>query len=89
MKAFLAGYPETAKAMQLIGNHPVSSGFDNSTYNGLDAFRFINCERRGDPGSLVDGARPPVRVNQHDGPWKGRQELPMMRLVFGNSARGV
>jgi hypothetical protein len=24
MKAFLAGYPETAKAMQLIGNHPVS-----------------------------------------------------------------
>jgi hypothetical protein len=31
MKAFLAGYPETAKAMQLIGNHPVSSGFDNST----------------------------------------------------------
>jgi len=42
MKVFLASYPETAKAMQLIGNHPVSSGFDNSTYNSLDAFRFIN-----------------------------------------------
>jgi len=26
MKTFLASYPETAKAMQLIGNHPVSSG---------------------------------------------------------------
>ncbi|HET9375653.1 MAG TPA: catalase family peroxidase [Chthoniobacterales bacterium] len=42
LKAFLARYPETAKAMQLIGNHPVSSGFDNSTYNSLNAFRFIN-----------------------------------------------
>jgi catalase len=42
MKAFLAKYPETAKAMQLIGNRPISSGFDNSTYNSLNAFRFIN-----------------------------------------------
>ena len=42
MKAFLASYPETAKAMQLIGNRPISSGFDNSTYNSLNAFRFIN-----------------------------------------------
>ena len=42
MKAFLARYPETARAMSLIGDRPVSSGFDNSTYNGLNAFRFIN-----------------------------------------------
>ena len=42
MKTFLDNYPETAKAMQLIGNRPISSGFDNSTYNGLNAFRFIN-----------------------------------------------
>ena len=42
MKAFLDSYPETAKAMQLIGNRPISSGFDNSTYNSLNAFRFIN-----------------------------------------------
>jgi catalase len=42
MKAFLASYPKTAKAMQLIGNRPISSGFDNSTYNSLNAFRFIN-----------------------------------------------
>jgi len=51
MKAFLASYPETAKAMQLIGNRPISSGFDNSTYNSLDAFRFIN----------ASGAVTPVR----------------------------
>ena len=42
MKAFVASYPETAKAMPLIGNRPISSGFDNSTYNSLNAFRFIN-----------------------------------------------
>jgi catalase len=42
IKAFLAANPETAKAMQLIHENPVSSGFDNSTYNSLDAFRFIN-----------------------------------------------
>jgi catalase len=42
MKAFLASYPEAAKAMPLIGNRPISSGFDNSTYNSLNAFRFID-----------------------------------------------
>jgi catalase len=42
MNAFFAKYPESAKAMELIRSHPVSSGFDNSTYNSLNAFRFIN-----------------------------------------------
>ncbi len=42
MGAFLAKYPESAKALQLIRGQPVSSGFADSTYNGLNAFRFIN-----------------------------------------------
>ena len=42
MEGFLAKYPESATAIQLIHNHPVSSGFENSTYNSLNAFRFIN-----------------------------------------------
>ena len=42
MRAFIARYPETARAMSLIGDRPVSSGFDDSTYNSLNAFRFIN-----------------------------------------------
>jgi catalase len=42
LKAFLAKYPETAKAMQIIHSHPISSGFDNSAFNSLDSFRFIN-----------------------------------------------
>jgi catalase len=42
MKAFLEGHPASAHALKIIGSHPVSSGFDNTTYNGLDAFRFID-----------------------------------------------
>jgi catalase len=42
MNDFLIKYPESAKAIQLIRTYPVSSGFENSTYNSLDAFRFIN-----------------------------------------------
>ena len=44
MKAFLAGHPESAKAIQLIHSNPVSSGFANSTFNSLNAFRFINAQ---------------------------------------------
>jgi len=42
MNAFLLKHPESAKALQLIRNQPVSSGFADSAYNSLDAFRFIN-----------------------------------------------
>jgi catalase len=42
MQAFLAKYPETAKALQMIRSHPPSSGFANTTFNSLNAFRFIN-----------------------------------------------
>jgi catalase len=42
MQAFLAKYPESAKAMQVIRTHPMSSGFENSSFNSLNAFRFIN-----------------------------------------------
>jgi catalase len=44
MSAFVAKHPEFAKAMQLIRSQPVSSGFADSTYNSLNAFRFINAD---------------------------------------------
>ena len=44
MSAFLAKHPETAKALQLIHRQPATSGFADSTYNGLNAFRFINAQ---------------------------------------------
>jgi catalase len=42
MDHFLAKHPESAKALQLIQSYPFSSEFENSTYNSLSAFRFIN-----------------------------------------------
>jgi catalase len=51
MKSFFAAHPESAKAVALIRNNPVSSGFENETYNSLNAFQFIN----------ASGAAIPVR----------------------------
>src|SRR6516162_2618411 len=42
MQAFLARHPETAEALRVITGQPVSSGFENSTFHGLNAFRFVN-----------------------------------------------
>ena len=42
MKAFLERHPETARAMTVIKGQTASSGFANSTFHGLNAFRFIN-----------------------------------------------
>jgi catalase len=44
MTAFLAKHPESAKAMQLIRSSPVSSGFADTTYNSLNAFRLVNAQ---------------------------------------------
>jgi catalase len=51
MQAFLARHPEAVKAMAIIQQAPVSSGFADATYRGLDAFRFVN----------ASGASVPVR----------------------------
>ncbi len=42
MVAFMASHPEFAQAVKIFQSRPVSSGFDNSTFNGLNAFRFTN-----------------------------------------------
>jgi catalase len=42
MKALLERHPETVQAITVIKSQPVSSGFDNTTFHGLNAFRFIN-----------------------------------------------
>jgi catalase len=43
---FLARYPASAKAMQLIRAAPVASGFEDSTFNSLNAFRFVGPDGR-------------------------------------------
>jgi catalase len=42
MQEFLARHPETVRALTLIRGRHISSGFADSTYNSLDAFRFVN-----------------------------------------------
>jgi catalase len=42
MQAFLTRHPETAKALKFIKSKPASTGFGDSTFYGLNAFRFIN-----------------------------------------------
>ncbi len=42
MKAFFARHPEGAKALTIIKGQPFSSGFDNSTFHSLNAFRFTD-----------------------------------------------
>ncbi|MBS7554983.1 catalase family peroxidase [Ancylobacter dichloromethanicus] len=49
MKDFLAAHPETARALALIRARPFSTGFANASYNGLDAFRFVDAAGRSTP----------------------------------------
>jgi catalase len=44
MSAFLAAHPASAKALPLVLGQPATSGFADSTYNSLNAFRFINTQ---------------------------------------------
>jgi catalase len=45
-KAFLARHPESARAIQTIKAQPTASGFDNTTFNSLNAFEFIDAAGR-------------------------------------------
>ena len=49
MQAFLARHPETAAALKVIKSQPASSGFGDSTFRGLNAFRFINAAGESTP----------------------------------------
>ena len=49
MKAFLGSHPETVRALDLIHSRPFSTGFANASYNGLDAFRFLDAAGRSTP----------------------------------------
>jgi len=42
MAAFAAAHPEFGPALQLVKSTPMPSGFANATFNGINAFRFVN-----------------------------------------------
>jgi catalase len=64
MKAFLAAHPETERALQLIKKRQVTSGFANSTFNSLNAFRFIDAAGA---ASFVRWSTVPVQPVMADG----------------------
>lgn len=41
-RAFLARHPETVRVLAALKGHPVASGFDNTTFHGLNAFLLTN-----------------------------------------------
>jgi catalase len=49
VQAFLANHPETAEALKVIKSQPPSSGFGDSTFHSLNAFRFINAAGESTP----------------------------------------
>ncbi len=69
MKTFAAAHPEFVSAVAIVGKRAVSSGFANSTYNGLDTFLFVN--KSGASVPVRWSAEPvqafaPVGPQQHD-----------------------
>ncbi len=49
MAAFAASYPATVRALGIIQSHAPSSGFDNATFSGLNAFWFIDAAGKSIP----------------------------------------
>jgi catalase len=46
---FVNKHPETAAALKVLGSHPFSSGFADSPYYALNAFRFVNASGESTP----------------------------------------
>src|SRR6266478_2149059 len=49
VKAFEERHPETIEVLEVITARPLSSGFGNTTFNGLNAFRFTNAAGKTTP----------------------------------------
>src|ERR1700752_3122889 len=49
VKAFEERHPETVEVLKVITARPVSSGFGNTTFYGLNAFRFTNAAGKTTP----------------------------------------
>ncbi len=66
LKAYLAQPPETTAALKIVHSSPPTSGFENSTFHGLNAFGFTSASRASTPvrwmlvpEQEVDAAAPP------------------------------
>lgn len=66
LTAYLAQHPETTAAMKIVHSSPPTSGFENSTFHGLNAFGFTSASGASTPvrwmlvpEQEVDAAAPP------------------------------
>ena len=49
LKAFLDRHPETVQVLGFLKTQPIASGFDNTAYHGLNAFRAVDASGRVTP----------------------------------------
>ena len=81
IKAFLAVHPEAARALALIKKREVTSGFANSTFNSLNAFRFVDAA--GGPTSVRWSVVPvqPIKADAAEQPEQGDENYLFDDLI--------
>jgi catalase len=75
MKAFLTSHPETGRALAVIKSRPPSSGFENSTFYALHAFRFTNAAGATVPVRWYFKPEQPFTAASGDPETKGKKYL--------------
>lgn len=87
MQAFFQDHPEADRAMALIRARPLATGFENSNYNSLNAFRFVDAA----------GVATPVRWSMvaaerfepaPDHPAAGADDNRLFNALFARLGRG-
>lgn len=79
--AFAASHPEFVRAIKIIRSHKVSSGFDNSTFNGLDAFRLIDAAGTSTPVRWTMAPVQPFAPVSATGPTEGNKNYLFDALI--------
>ena len=74
-EAFLARHPETAEALKFIKSQPASSGFGDSTFHSLNAFRFFNAAGEFTPVRWILTPAQPWRTASAATPSQGKNFL--------------
>jgi catalase len=83
MAAFLASHPETVQATKIIQSHPASSGFENSTYYGLNAFWFMDASGRSIPVRWSSAPVQPFAPANTTGPARPDKNYLFDALIAG------
>jgi catalase len=83
MAAFLASHPETVQAIKIIQSHPASSGFENSTYYGLNAFWFRDASGRSIPVRWSSAPMQPFAPANTTGPARPDKSYLFDALIAG------